>query len=57
MHEAAMAMFQPTPDELRRRTDPRTEIVARDDRRLSAGPLPDHPWSSQVHHNLGLVPA
>lgn len=44
-----MAMFQPTPDALRRRTDPRTEIVARDDRLLSAGPLPEHPWSSQVH--------
>lgn len=44
-----MAMFQPTSDELRRRTDPRTEIVARDDRLLSAGPVPEHPWSSQVH--------
>ena len=49
MHEAAGAMFQPTADELRRRTEPRTEIVARDDRLLSLGALLEHPWSSQVH--------
>jgi GNAT superfamily N-acetyltransferase len=49
MHEAAMAMFHPTAEELRRRSDARTEIVARDDRLLSAGPLLEHPWSSQVH--------
>src|SRR2546426_956837 len=44
-----MAMFQPTADELRRRTEPRTEIAARDDRLLSLGALLEHPWSSQVH--------
>ena len=49
MHEAADAMFEPTADELRRRTEPRTEIVARDDRLLSLGALLEHPWSSQVH--------
>jgi hypothetical protein len=42
-------MFQPTADELRRRSEPRTKIVARDDRLLSLGALLEHPWSSQVH--------
>src|SRR4051794_24790761 len=49
MHEAAIAMFQPTAEQLRRRTDAHTKIVARDDRLISAGPLLQHPWSSQVH--------
>lgn len=44
-----MAMFQPTGDELLRRSDAHGEIVARNDRLLSVGPLREHPWSSQVH--------
>lgn len=44
-----MALFQPSEAELRRRTGPDTEIVARDDLLLSIGPLAQHPWSSTVH--------
>lgn len=46
----AMSAFQPTAEELRARSGPGTEIVARPDLLLSSsGTLPDHPWSSTVH--------
>jgi GNAT superfamily N-acetyltransferase len=41
-------MFQPTADQLRARVGADTEILARPDLLISAGPLREHPWASQV---------